>query len=439
MRTLRRLLRSRRVGAIGLVASLLLVTVTGLAYALPSQAARGPSAHSKHALPTPAHVATPPSSASDWPMYGNNPALTGVNAGEALLTPYTVRGLGLSWRDDVGPTCPGCNVEQVYGSPTVVGGVVYVNTSALNVYLGSIYAFDELSGRLLWGHTILGEMLSSPTVVNGVVYFTNSFDGGMLYALNATTGAPLWTYPCATSNTCVSPWASPIVVNGVVYVGSAAVNATTGKLLWINSVFPGDFPFTSAVVNGMVYGVSDNGGRASPDGRLSALTTTTGAVLWTYQDVNVKFRGTPAVANGVVYASTQTGVYAVNATTGAKVWGYDDGVAHPSPIVANGVVYVGSLALDATTGAPLWSISANSVAMANGVLYALAGNSLYALDASTGAGLWSYTTGDTNRYFSSLVVANGMVFAFYPVTSVTSTYAGLYAFQPAIRPLTTTH
>ena len=56
-----------------------------------------------------------------------------------------------------------------------------------------------------------------------------------MYALNASTGAKLWSY--ATGDLyCVT--SSPAVVNGVVYVGSRtdgnvyALNASTGALLW---------------------------------------------------------------------------------------------------------------------------------------------------------------------------------------------------------------
>jgi outer membrane protein assembly factor BamB len=94
----------------------------------------------------------------------------------------------------------------------------------------------------------------------------------------------------------------------------------------------------------------------------------------------------------------------------------------------------------------LWSITDASggdfrdVSLANGVIYASAGfpdNAVYAFDASSGAGLWSYaTTGDTSGLDSSPVVANGMVFA---VSAGNTTTGALYAFQPAIRPLTLSH
>ena len=58
-------------------------------------------------------------------------------------------------------------------------------------------------------------------------------------------------------------------------------------------------------------------------------------------------------------------MYALNATTGAKLWSYTTGeLVDSSPAVANGVVYVGSY-----------------------------DHNVYALNASTGALLWSYATG----------------------------------------------
>jgi outer membrane protein assembly factor BamB len=52
----------------------------------------------------------------------------------------------------------------------------------------------------------------------------------------------------------------------------------------------------------------------------------------------------PAVANGVVYVGSYDGnVYALNASTGSKLWSFATGnLVDSSPAVANGVVYVGS-------------------------------------------------------------------------------------------------
>ena len=107
----------------------------------------------------------------------------------------------------------------------------------------------------------------------------------------------------------------------------------------------------------------------------------------------------PAVANGVVYiGSLDNNVYALNATTGAKLWNFTTGGAvYSSPAVANGVVYVGSddndvYAVNAATGAELWSFATggsvqSSPSVANGVVYVGSNdNNVYAFGLSGAAG-----------------------------------------------------
>ncbi len=136
---------------------------------------------------------------------------------------------------------------------------------------------------------------SSPAVVNGVVY-VGSYDHNV-YALNAQTGAKIWSYKTGS----YVSWSSPAVADGVVYVGSFdhnvyALNAQTGAKIW---------------------------------------SYTTGDAVWS----------SPAVSNGVVYVgSTDHKVYALNAQTGAKILSYTTGnPVFSSPAVANGVVYIGSV------------------------------------------------------------------------------------------------
>jgi outer membrane protein assembly factor BamB len=115
-------------------------------------------------------------------------------------------------------------------------------------------------------------------------------------------------------------------------------------------------------------------------------------------------------------------------------WSYTTGgPVESSPVVANGVVYIGSgdgnvYALNARTGAKRWSYPtgvsvASSPAVANGVVYIASGDgNVYALNARTGAKLWSYPTG--NFVDSSPAVANGVVY-------VGSTDGNVYAFRPS--------
>ena len=123
--------------------------------------------------------------------------------------------------------------------------------------------------------------------------------------------------------------------------------------------------------------------------------------------------GEPTVANGAVYFASNDSethdysVYAVNASTGVLAWKHQIGdLLGDSPIVANGIAYVGTIsspyavwALNASTGAVIWQSTAPApvqapLAISNGRLYAVSlDGTLLALDAGTGAVLWSKYTG----------------------------------------------
>jgi outer membrane protein assembly factor BamB len=221
----------------------------------------------------------------------------------------------------------------VYSSSAVANGVVYVGSSD-----GSVYALNASTGAKLWSYlTGLYPIRSSPAVANGVVY-VGSYDGNV-YALSASTGAKLWSY---TTGTQVQT--SPAVANGVVYFGSGgygvgtvyALNASTGAKLW--SYATGGFVYSSpAVANGVVY-------IGSEDFNVYALNASTGAKLWSY-DTGDKIESSPAVANGVVYVGTRTpdGVTALNASTGGLLGSYA-GEGDSSPAVVNGTIYIGATA-----------------------------------------------------------------------------------------------
>jgi len=335
----------------------------------------------------------------DWSEFHNTLDHQGFNQYENVLSPSTVGSLGVNWSYTTG--------YYVYSSsPAVANGVVYVGSQDDNVY-----ALNASTGAKLWSYTTGGQVDSSPAVANGVVY-VGSFDD-KVYALNASTGALKWSY--TTGN---AVYSSPAVANGVVYVGSYddnvyALNASTGAKLWSYTT-GGRVGSSPAVANGVVY-------VGSYDDKVYALNASTGALLWSYATGGDAVVSSPAVANGVVYVgSTDDRFYALNASTGALLWSYATGSSvFSSPAVGNGVVYVGSgdykvYALNAITGALVWSYTTggdvdSSPAVANGVVYiGSLDDKVYALNASTGALLWSYTTG--NEVYDSPVVANGVVY-----------------------------
>jgi outer membrane protein assembly factor BamB len=372
-----------------------------LAAANPPGHAQTPDAVSNSSAATP--------SPADWTEFHRD-NMQRWNPYETVLGVNSVGSLQVKWKNPIGTYTS--NFES---SPAVVNGVVYFGSDD-----GNVYALNASTGAKLWSDATTGSPVrSSPAVANGVVYIASG--GAMLippsvYALNANTGTLRWSY--LTAQNVVS---SPAVVSGVVYIASGdstsgsgtvyALTASTGALLWSLSR-PTAVESSPAVANGVVY-FGDDGGE------VSAVNASTGALLWTYATGGV-VESSPAVANGVVYVGSSNGnVYALNAGTGAKLWSYaTGGSVISSPAVANGMVYVGSYgnnvyALDARTGSAIWTYYTRNVvfsspAVANGVIYVASydGN-VYALDARTGAKLWSY---DIGLFSSSPIVVDGVLY-----------------------------
>ena len=121
------------------------------------------------------------------------------------------------WRYETG--------DEVWSSPEVSGGVVYVGSND-----NRVYALDASTGDLIWSFETGDYVFSSPAVSGGVVYVGSN--DNRVYALDASTGDLIWSYE--TGDVVFS---SPEVSGGVVYVGSEdnrvyALDASTGELIW---------------------------------------------------------------------------------------------------------------------------------------------------------------------------------------------------------------
>jgi outer membrane protein assembly factor BamB len=257
---------------------------------------------------------------TNWVQSGFNRAHTGFNVFENVLNPTNVSGLMLDWQYNVG--------GDIFAFPVVVDGVVYVGCS---YYPDNVCALNASTGARIWSYPIFGA--STPAVADGIVYFSSA--DHKLYALNTATGAPQWSYSS------IEPESSPLVANGIVYIGSSfgrihAIDGITGKPLWSYNTGNRE-PISSPVTtNGVVY-------FGSEDGNLYALNASKGTFHWKYSTGSSSVSPL-AVSNGVVYfGSIDHILYALNASTGALLWSYTTGNSiHSSPAVANGVVYISS-------------------------------------------------------------------------------------------------
>jgi uncharacterized protein YjbI with pentapeptide repeats/outer membrane protein assembly factor BamB len=269
--------------------------------------------------------------------------------------------------------------RDLLSQPVVVGGTAYLSVAGQGVVAVS-------AGQMLWQNSVepLDEYdnalnLSQPTLANDVLYVV---EDNLVYALDATSGLQLWIAVLgqATSSTC----GQPAVAAGVVYLRCNtgyldALDATSGANLWSYAI-PGNPEIGStAVSGGTVYVTTDS---ASAHG-LIAISTSTHTQEWSFKAAAAV--NAPAIADNVVYAVTQDGIlYALNATTGARLW---------------------SKQLHDGTGAH----DTHGVSIADGVADTLSANgAAYAFNASTGMQLWSYRAGNTLQ--ATPVIANGIVY-----------------------------
>jgi len=191
---------------------------------------------------------------------------------------------------------------------------------------------------------------------------------------------------------------------------------------------------------GFIPSVSSNPGSDWPmfrhninhTGYTPDLGPTVGSVIWTYETGDVIAMSSPSVVGGVVYIGSKDGnVYALNATTGAKIWNYSTrDFIDSSPSVVGGVVYIGAgshgstsgniYALNATTGAKIWNYSTgggvpSSPSVVGGVVYiGSLDKNIYALNATTETLtreqrlIWKYST--TGAVDASPTVVGGRVY-----------------------------
>jgi outer membrane protein assembly factor BamB len=295
---------------------------------------------------------------------------------------------------------------EVYSSPEVADGLVYIGSVDLN-----LYAIDAVTGKERWRYRTDGAVTSSPAIANGLVYF--GCNDSRVHAVTAATGTARWTF-----DTGAVLHSSPAVVQGIVYIGSRdhnlyAIDAVTGKERWR---FTGKDWFNSSptVVNGKVY-------VGCRDKNVYALDANTGKQRWRYTTSSTVDSSAAVLGDTVWIGSDDHSVYALNAETGTWVWQFtaENGVVS-TPRIVGDILYVGSddsnlYALDATTGRMRWHHATgngirSSPIVAGGLVYVGSRDrNVYALDKMTGEQRWSFATqGPVDD--SSPIVTGGLVY-----------------------------
>ncbi|WP_433591330.1 PQQ-binding-like beta-propeller repeat protein [Nocardia sp. CA-145437] len=214
--------------------------------------------------------------------------------------------------------------------------------------------------------------------------------------------------------------AGRLIVNGVRSTAPAAVASPGGALRWKSDI--GAFVGADRAVD-PVAADANSVYAGSIDGSLYALDIGSGATRWK-SPMQQELSHGPVMSGGKVFATNINGLFAFDATTGARLWSNanitgavaaDGGLVFGVMSTARGD---GIVAYDAATGVQRWNalggedLFISRVSAADGVVATVTGRSqLCALDAATGAERWR--KGDAKLEFSRLetpVIADSTIF-----------------------------
>jgi polyvinyl alcohol dehydrogenase (cytochrome) len=258
----------------------------------------------------------------DWPMFGQNTENTASNPSETSISAKNVKLLSPSWAFTTG--------GDVTARAAVVNGVAYFPDWA-----GNLYAVNALNGKKIWSHQLSYYGLAastvsrtSPAVVNGVVYIGTQYvapmtDTGWLLGIDAKTGELVWKIQPIqpdTSNPFPVITASPVVANGIVYVGMTSNEEFAAGL---NSSYP----------------------CCSVSGSVVAVSAATRKVLWTTLTVPQGYSG------GAVWGSNPV----VDEARGTVFVGTGNNYSHPTSTDPNNNHADSILALDVNDGHIKWA------------------------------------------------------------------------------------
>ncbi len=162
-------------------------------------------------------------SSGDWLTYMNGVGRQGFNGAETIINATSAPNLKQHWAYQAG--------GNIFAQPVVSNGIIY---------WGSLDGYEHatnLNGVQVWQQFLGARTTCSPLPSLGVVSSTAVatvsingtptsvvFVGGgddHMYALNAATGAIIWSVPLGDTSTNIFIWDSPLVYNSRVFIGTA--------------------------------------------------------------------------------------------------------------------------------------------------------------------------------------------------------------------------
>jgi len=284
---------------------------------------------------------------------------------------------------------------------------------------GHIYCVNLTTGSEEWNITTPDHPCGSAAIRGGVVYMTTydfgttQTDKGELYALNLTDGSEIWSQPVERTDS------TPAVAYGNVYVCGGCLgfsdlmtycfNATTGALVW-NTSAPdeiGNWKCSPAVADGKVFvgkPYYDYGSGVMDYVGTYALNASTGEIVWSYPEGG----SSPAVADGKVFTIGSGRVYAFGSSI--QDWAqfhYDIANTGSSPADAPDTNHVKWVTED------IGAVAGSQAMIVGDMVFVYANDEVYGISRETGTTIWNASIpGDTQAYSSwaSPAYNDGMLF-----------------------------
>ena len=323
-----------------------------------------------------------------------------------------------------------------FGTATYKDGVLYAPSKGDN----NVYAINASNGDIIWNRTVR-QCDASPCIDGEVIYVGEIARAARALALNKTTGTVIWQFIDPQNNSWVG---SPLVHDDYVYYttlgsGVYALNKTSGDPIWHQDI--GRLVCSVAYHNGVVF-VSGY----LPPGQY-AFNATTGEEIWhvnygkSWDSSPVVYEETIIQVTFEIFGKKQFrrsiySTYVLNETSGELIRIFEDKGSPSTPLVYNGKILIPDddyriWAFDLITGEELWrtvelhngllqDLSYCSPAASGGAIYYQSLNgTFYVINETDGGVLWSYPLNGTG--FGSPSIGDGCVF-------ITNDFA-LYAFK----------
>ena len=221
-----------------------------------------------------------------------------------------------------------------YLAPTVSAGMVYTDGG----YFGGLYAFNAITGQLVWFAQRAQTALWTPAVQDGKVYtFTDTLEvagAGTGILEKSIAGTP---YKTTDSEMHSAPVLSPAGLAFCLNAGRAnnalfSFSTQTGLLSW--SV-PGHYSGNPAYSQGRLYALAQ-----SPFA-LEARAEADGTLLWKWSPTapgETAFVGDVLLTNNLAFVSTDTTTHAIDLLTHKEAWQFPK--SGTLALSAYGVLYI---------------------------------------------------------------------------------------------------